>query len=187
MLLNALRRLGACFKKENLSRNAKIKFLKMCIWIPLIAVIAVIFLISRRPNSPYPGTAVYPWACWFVIPRFTLGPADLLYLALSSGVQGKIKFSDLKNKNCFKNRLRCMKTISRIFFSKTGDRWMWNLADLKFHRSFLRFIDFIDFFWDSYILRISFSKSIRGPADLLYCGGLFSGSLGSWSSTDKLP
>ena len=53
-----MRSLGDCFKQENTARNAKIQFLKMLFWIPLIAVIAVILPIlrSRRPNPRYRGT-----------------------------------------------------------------------------------------------------------------------------------
>ena len=52
----------------NTARNAKVQFLKMFFWIPFIAVIAVIFPISRsrRPNSRYRGiatTANYPCVC----------------------------------------------------------------------------------------------------------------------------
>ena len=51
----------------NTARNAKVQFLKMFFWIPFIAVIVVIFPISRRPNSRYRGTAttaIYPCAWW---------------------------------------------------------------------------------------------------------------------------
>ena len=50
----------------NTARSAKVQFLKMFFWIPFIAVIAVIFPRSRRPNSRYRGTAttaIYPCAC----------------------------------------------------------------------------------------------------------------------------
>ena len=55
-------------KQGNTARNAKIQFLKMFFWIPFIAVIAIIFPISRsrRPNSRYRGTAMtanYPCVC----------------------------------------------------------------------------------------------------------------------------
>ena len=56
----------------NTARNAKVQFLKMFFWIPFIAVIAVIFPISRsrRPNSRYrptATTAIYQCACLVLV------------------------------------------------------------------------------------------------------------------------